>query len=282
MPIGTMRSGCGEYHSSKNQSFHACVTARPRSRSAQRENTEPQKPVICDGKFTRRPHAVDVHVADARVDLVTPGPHLVEARRLDLPVFGLAADDRVEADLEEHLAVELPDLVALFGLDDLRRLRPAACAGSRPSNMCGGSTRWSSVEKSVWRIGARLGIGQQPVRLALAPAQPDGLGHAGRLHATTAPVPRYRDTQRGRRGLLLESVTARGRYFWRMVSASMLSLILSPTTTPPASSAMFQLRPQSLRLISVLALKPARVSPNGRVDGAEVLEVERHRPGRRP
>ena len=52
MPIGTMRSACGEYHSSKNQSFHARVTASPRSASPQRENTEPQKPVICDGKFT--------------------------------------------------------------------------------------------------------------------------------------------------------------------------------------------------------------------------------------
>ena len=52
MPIGTMRSGYGEYHSSKNQSFHARVTASPSSGSLQRENTDPQKPVICDGKLT--------------------------------------------------------------------------------------------------------------------------------------------------------------------------------------------------------------------------------------
>ena len=52
MPIGTMRSGYAANHTSWNQSFHARVTASPSSGSLQRENTEPQKPVICDGKFT--------------------------------------------------------------------------------------------------------------------------------------------------------------------------------------------------------------------------------------
>ncbi len=52
MPIGTIRSGWRECHSSKNQSFHARVTARPSSGSEQRENTEPQNPVIWLGKFT--------------------------------------------------------------------------------------------------------------------------------------------------------------------------------------------------------------------------------------
>ena len=52
MPSGTMRSGCGEYHSSKSQSFHARTQARPRSRSAASKKTRPQNPVIMDGKFT--------------------------------------------------------------------------------------------------------------------------------------------------------------------------------------------------------------------------------------
>jgi hypothetical protein len=52
MPIGTMRSGYGACHSSANQSFHACVTARPSSGSEHCENTRPQNPVIWDGKFT--------------------------------------------------------------------------------------------------------------------------------------------------------------------------------------------------------------------------------------
>ena len=52
MPIGTTRSGYGVCHSSKNQSFHAWVTASPSSGSDTRENTDPQKPVIWLGKFT--------------------------------------------------------------------------------------------------------------------------------------------------------------------------------------------------------------------------------------
>ena len=52
MPIGMIRSGYGEYHSSKNQSFHARVTASPSSGSCACENTRPQKPVIIDGKFS--------------------------------------------------------------------------------------------------------------------------------------------------------------------------------------------------------------------------------------
>ena len=52
MPIGIIRSGCGEYHSSKNQSFHARVVASPSSESFAWENTRPQKPVIIDGKLS--------------------------------------------------------------------------------------------------------------------------------------------------------------------------------------------------------------------------------------
>ncbi len=52
MPIGTIRSGYAPYHSSKNQSFQARITACPSSESADFENTVPQKPVMTDGKFT--------------------------------------------------------------------------------------------------------------------------------------------------------------------------------------------------------------------------------------
>src|SRR5690625_483973 len=40
---------------------------------------------------------------------------------------------------------------------------------------------------------------------------------------------------------------------------------LSPTSTPPVSRAAFQVRPKSLREISVLAEKPTRSAPNGSV-----------------
>ena len=47
-------------------------------------------------------------------------------------------------------------------------------------------------------------------------------------------------------------------YACRMASISIEILISSPTTTPPASSAMFQVRPKSLRWIFVSAVAPMR------------------------
>src|SRR2546422_11309018 len=46
-------------------------------------------------------------------------------------------------------------------------------------------------------------------------------------------------------------------------STSSASLTSSPTSRPPASSATFQVRPQSLRLMAVYALKPACRLPIG-------------------
>ena len=46
-------------------------------------------------------------------------------------------------------------------------------------------------------------------------------------------------------------------------STSRWSLIFSETSTPPPSRATFHSRPQSLRLISPSAVKPARVPPHG-------------------
>ena len=44
-------------------------------------------------------------------------------------------------------------------------------------------------------------------------------------------------------------------------SISSWMVTLSLTTTPPPSMAAFQLTPKSLRLISAVAVKPARVPP---------------------
>ena len=63
------------------------------------------------GEVERRPHAVDVHVADAGLDVVAAGPHLIEAEGLDLHRLRPPAGDGVHADLAVDLAVELPDLV---------------------------------------------------------------------------------------------------------------------------------------------------------------------------
>ena len=67
----------------------------------------------------RRPHAVDVHVAHACVDVVATRPHLVEAERL-LLLRRLATGDRVHADLGELLVLELPDLQPV-AVGDARR-----------------------------------------------------------------------------------------------------------------------------------------------------------------
>ncbi len=52
MPSGMMRVGCGRYHSSYSQSFHARMHAWPSSRSLALKSTRPQKPVTIDGKLT--------------------------------------------------------------------------------------------------------------------------------------------------------------------------------------------------------------------------------------
>ena len=49
----------------------------------------------------------------------------------------------------------------------------------------------------------------------------------------------------------------------RIAETSNSSLIFSETSTPPVSSAAFQVRPQSLRLIEVEPSKPTRRLPNG-------------------
>ena len=53
-----------------------------------------------------------------------------------------------------------------------------------------------------------------------------------------------------------------GQAFW-IAETSNSSLIFSETSTPPVSSAAFQVRPQSLRLIAVLPSKPTRRLPKG-------------------
>ena len=58
------------------------------------------------------------------------------------------------------------------------------------------------------------------------------------------------------------AVPLRPRYCaFSEASTSMTSWILSPTTTPPVGSAMLAVMPQSVRLISPMADRPARVPP---------------------
>src|SRR5262249_24928499 len=120
---------------------------------------------------------------DAGVDVVTAGPHLLEACRFDLPVFALAPDDCVQPDLEEDLPVERPDLMSLFALDDARRLllqlrrQPTfEHPGWLHEVVAGREERVPDV--------ARLGVGLEPVRLALLPIQLQRHQSRGYAHLT--------------------------------------------------------------------------------------------------
>jgi hypothetical protein len=62
--------------------------------------------------------AADVHVLDAVLDPVAAGAHLLVAGGLDPEVLLAAPSDAHEPHLEVGLALELPDLVTLLGLDD--------------------------------------------------------------------------------------------------------------------------------------------------------------------
>ena len=66
-----------------SRSTRGC-TARPSSRSGRAEEHPAAEPGDLRREVHRRPHAVDVHVAHAGVDVVATGPHLVEAERLEL------------------------------------------------------------------------------------------------------------------------------------------------------------------------------------------------------
>ena len=71
----------------------------------------------------------------------------------------------------------------------------------------------------------------------------------GAAHFRSGPVVACRGTVAGQAFLIAEMSNS--------------SLILSETSTPPVSSAAFQVRPQSLRLRVVAPSKPMRVLPNG-------------------
>ena len=135
----------------------------------------------------RRPHAVDVHVTDTRVDVVATEPHVLEAGRLHPPVLLGPADDRVQPDLEVDLAVELPDLVALDRLDHLRRqvLEPGREATEEHVRRF-----HEVVVDGDQRVadGARLGVGQQPVHLALPPVQLPLLAHGCQARPRPRPL----------------------------------------------------------------------------------------------
>ena len=141
----------------------------------------------------RRPHAVDVHVADARVDVVAArcaSPRSASARpsspRVLRPTTALSPTWKKI--LPSNCQTSWPSSVSTTLGASVLQLAPGAglrtCAaarrgGRRWRRACSGSARGS-------------GSGEQPVRLALAPVQPDRVRRASaqgtRLDAVVSDV----------------------------------------------------------------------------------------------
>ena len=100
----------------------------------------PAKPGDQRREAQTRVHAVEIHVADAGLDVVTAAPHLVEARRLHAPLFFGPTGDRVEPDLRVQVVFVDPGFAAVLEGDDLGRVL-GEVAGMRPSKRSAGSMR---------------------------------------------------------------------------------------------------------------------------------------------
>ena len=69
----------------------------------------------------RAEQAVRVHVLDAVVDVVATGPHVVERLRVHRVLLGRTARDRVEPDVRQLRAHELPHVDAAVLAHEARR-----------------------------------------------------------------------------------------------------------------------------------------------------------------
>ena len=144
------------------------------------------------GEVHRGPDAVDVHVADAGVDVVAARPHLVEAEGLQAVGLGAAAGHGVHAHLGVALALELPHLVPLGRLDDARR--PVCQLSGEPALEGVGRLDDVVVDRDH-RVAhlPRLGLGEEQVgRPAHAPEYARGWPHRTRACHRTACRGGYR------------------------------------------------------------------------------------------
>ncbi len=78
-------------------------------------------------------------------------PLRISSKRAGSKLYSLdrPADDGVEADVGQLVAVVHPRLRCRRPCSTTRGARSASWAGTRPSNVCGGSTMWSSTEITV-------------------------------------------------------------------------------------------------------------------------------------
>ncbi len=145
--------------------FEVPVVVRADRRERELVVVRPQRQALAHeaGKERREAQghvdAVDVHVADARVDVPRAAPHLVETRRLESVLARRPSDHRVEADVRQRLVLPDPGLAAVVGRDDVR-LRIGVPRGKPSRERVG---RFDDVivdrDDSIHAL-ARLGLGQ--------------------------------------------------------------------------------------------------------------------------
>ena len=177
MPIGMLRSGCGAYHSSWYQSFHA--PRRPRCRARGRRSAEHGAAEAGDlrREVDRGPHAVEVHV-------VRRGPRCRSNRGAPGRSASARASIRHAGGPRPRRGTGARTARRRSATPGCRRRRPPLAAqglqpaGKRPSNMCGGSTRWSSTEMTVRSIARGSGSGNKRLDavVVIGPPRPR---HAG-------------------------------------------------------------------------------------------------------
>jgi len=92
--------------------------ARASSLSSRRAKSWPQN---C-GEAHGAEHAVDRHVTDSFVHVVAADSHVVERGGLNAVLLRWAADDGVEADIGDLVAVVDPDVGPVLAADELRCL----------------------------------------------------------------------------------------------------------------------------------------------------------------
>ena len=169
IPQGMIRSGWGCHQASNIQSFQARVTARPRAGIGRRGEHTPREPGDLRREIEGRPHPVE-SMSTIRAS-TSQQPRLMSSNRVGSRVTcsgrrpATAFIPTCEYRLPSNSHTWCPAGVSTTCGAFVRVHVP----GSRPSNMSGGSTRWSSTEITVARTCRGAGSGSRvSVRVTMA------------------------------------------------------------------------------------------------------------------
>ena len=143
--------------------LHVPVVERPQAGQSKRRVLRPRvhgpaEPRHERGEAEGGPDAAPVHVDHSRLNVVTPRPHLLEARRVHAPLVLRSAHHGVEPDVGVEVSSKT-HAWAPFSNSTTLGAPPCRPEGKRPSNMSAGSIRWSSTEMIGTLIGRGSGSG---------------------------------------------------------------------------------------------------------------------------